>query len=384
MKRLLTVVSVFSVLAAIGLWNLPASVTSATGEAAPAIASCSWVAGDLHAHASADANVNGDALTMGELAQNASARTLDYLLIADPNRLTNVTDPTFGSGGIGWFIGFEKRGAGGSLILGAPSLAFSNYGNSPKALISLAGSVRQGSGFVQIGRPEVSRWPLSLLKKLEPETVEVWRGGPFTYRTPGLRKSPVDALEIYDRMLDHGIRAAVSGGSDTSSRAISDVAGVGQPTTWVCADSKSIDDVARAIDLGRTTISHESPVRNPPLIFLEADGDDDGTFEARMGDDVPGGSTVRVVVRDAPAAGLRIITDGSKLLKETIVDSLDYKLAFALPPTATWVRAELFLDESLTPSKGRSCDFSDRVGAKVDYCSGAFPMLGLSSPIYAK
>jgi hypothetical protein len=383
MKRLLTIVFVFSALAAVGLSNLPASLRSAT---APASASqlppCEWVAGDLHAHANSRASATADALTMSELGQNAAARELDYLLVANPNEITDVADPAFGSEGIAWFIGYEKRGGGGSLILGAPGLAFSDSGDSPRDLIAIARSVRQGSGFVQIGRPETSHWPLSLIRKLEPETVEVWRGGPFNYPTPGLGKSPVTALALYDRMLDDGIRVSVSGGSDTASRAISDVAGVGQPTTWVCADSGAINDVARAIDLGRTTISHESPDRKPALVFLEADSDDNGTFEARMGDDAPAGSTFRVSVQGAPAVGLRLVTDGSSLVKETIVDSLDYTLTFRLPASATWVRAEIFLDESISPRDQRACELHDKVGSKVDYCEGAIPMLGVSSPIY--
>ncbi|MEA2433361.1 MAG: hypothetical protein QOG54_818 [Actinomycetota bacterium] len=338
------------------------------------------MAGDLHAHAATESTPEG--LSLGELAQNATARGLDYLLVADPNEFTALTDPAFGNGGLTWLIGYQKIAQGGSLILGGGGLSFTDYGESPKDLIRIAQGVRNGNGIVSVGRPEVSRWSVQFVKSLEPEAIEVWRGGPFSYRTPGLHKNPAGALYLYDRLLDHGVRAAVAGGSDTSSRALSDLAGVGQPTTWVCAETANPAGVVRGIDFGRTTISHESPALKGPLLFLESDEDGDGKFEARLGDEVAAGSQLRIRVKDAPAAKVRLITDGSKLLQEFIVDSFDYSMVIEVPNSATWVRAELYLDEQLAPSKKNACIVRDEVGSRVDYCNGALPMLALSSPIY--
>jgi hypothetical protein len=378
------VVLVFSFLAAWGLWSLPNYRPTAASEGSPSTSpDCTWLAGDLHAHSASPSNV--DALSLDELAQSAVGRGLDFLLVADRNQITPLDDPAFGSAGLYWLIGYEKTGQGGSLILGGDQgLSFTDEGDSPRAIAGIAEDVRAGDGIVQVGRPEVSNWSIPFVKRLEPETIEVWRGGPFSYRTPNLHKNPAAALFFYDRLLDHGVHVAVSGGSDTSSRALSDLAGVGQPTTWVCAQTDNPASLIRGIDLGRTTISHESPALKGPLVFLEGDSDGDGSFDAQLGDELPPGSPVRIRVKDAPAARLRLVTDGSSLLQEFIVNSFDFSEEVELPEGVSWVRAELYLDEELAPKGKSDCIVHNEAGRRVEYCDGGLPMLALSSPIYVK
>jgi hypothetical protein len=189
-------------------------------------------------------------------------------------------------------------------------------------------------------------------------------------------------------VLDVGIKVAVAGGSVTAERALTDVSGPGEPTTWVCVQDASATGIAAAIRDGRTTLSHEPPARTGPLVFLEGDQDGDGTFEEQMGGSVPPGTTLRVTVRGAPAARVRIVGSDSRLIEELIPDSKEYTATFVVPRNTSWVRAELYLDETLSPTNQRTCPrphaLESRPGHRVGYCGGLAPILALSSPIYVE
>ena len=62
---------------------------------------------------------------------------------------------------------------------------------------------------------------------------------------------------------------------------------------------------------GRTFVSHQPPNFLGPRIYLEADGDGNGSYEAMVGDTVPVGSRLRVRVTGGLGLLLRGFTNGA-------------------------------------------------------------------------
>jgi hypothetical protein len=65
---------------------------------------------------------------------------------------------------------------------------------------------------------------------------------------------------------------------------------------WVFVTERSVRGVLAGIRAGRTAISHQPPALAGPRVYLEADGDRDGIFEAIVGDTVRAGARFRVRV----------------------------------------------------------------------------------------
>jgi hypothetical protein len=389
-KREAIVVAAFSVIAAIGARGLIGRANrgdEATPSPQPV---CDWVPGDLHvgaAGASGSVSVGGfGPLSLAEVGDLASNRGLDYLDVVNPKPESIVTDSAFGSGDLSWLLGIELSFKEGDVLGLGPALSYSDPADSLRGMDQFARDIHRSGGVIQLTGVESSHWTPRFLDAVDPDVVEVWRGGPFSYATQGLHKDSAAAVGFYDDLLDSGVKAAMVGGSVTAQRALVDVAGAGEPTTWVCTTDASPLGIGAAIQEGRTTVSHEPPARKGPLVFLEGDQDGDGTFEEQMGGSVPPGTTVRVTVRGAPAARVRLIGSGSKLVKELIPDADEYTATFAAPKNTSWIRAELYLDESLSATKQRTCPFPHaleaKAGERVGYCGGLSPMLAMSSPIY--
>ena len=392
MKREAIGIVVFSVIAALGVTQLPESSTlpppEPTSERDAAPPPCDWIPGDPHvvARIASAGSSATDAFTLSELTDVVPSRGLEYVSVFTSGEGSAVTDPAFGTGGFGWLVGIERTFPQGPVTAIGVALSFDDPRKTIAGLESFANDIHRTNGVVVLARAEASHWDVQALRALNPDAIEVWRGGPFAYRTPGLEKNPERALEILDGLLDHGRQLGIVGGSDTPSRTLSDVAGPGEPTTWVCAETRESDGIVQAIRDGRTTVSHETPQRDGPLLVLEGDQDGDGTFEEQMGDSVPPGTTLRVSIRGAPAARLRVVGSGSRVVKSTIVDSFEYEMTFDAPQTSRWLRAELYVDETLADEGQRTCPDPVRLesspGDRADYCGGLMPMLAISSPIY--
>ena len=98
-----------------------------------------------------------------------------------------------------------------------------------------------------------------------------------------------DAERYLECWLDRGARIGVTGGSDNHWQSLAAV-GIGYPTTWVFARSRSRAAVLDALREGRTAVSGLPPADGGAPLLLEADPDRDGTFERVQGDRVAGGS----------------------------------------------------------------------------------------------
>ena len=377
---------------------------------------CRWLAGDLDVHTVHTATQVRDissedaatfALAVEEQADLARNRDLDYLAITDFDSISAQQDPAYGQDDLIWIPGYEHQFAGLAQLLGATK-RYQTSASGPEAVRRVAGSLGASGGVLQVAHPGDRLWERAYGTSIDPDALEVWFNGPWAYDPGDVDKDMTRSIGFYDRLLDDGKRVAASGGSNSLLRGLYKLAGVGQPTTWACADERTSEGVLRAIRQGRTTISHEFPNQGPlteseaggggssaaesgsggfttpppsgtrvPFVAIEGDLPGGTPYEASMGDVVSAGDQLRVGVFDGPFSVLRLVTDGSRVLDQVEVFTPTFVHEFTVPDDVSWIRAELYADPKDTI--GGPCRLDPDVAT---YCDDRIGMLALTSPIY--
>jgi Protein of unknown function (DUF3604) len=356
-----------------------------------------WLAGDLHVHTTYSHDSYGgptddntgpeDAYTLGYTVTEdfliAASRGLDYLAITDHNDIRSQSDPGFGAGGVLPIPGEEASLEGHAQMLGARKL-YPRGNKSVAAVRAMAAALRRDGGVFQANHPSEPVWGYGYDVPLD--TVEVWNL-PWFYQPPFPASSDnTTALRYWESWLDRGERVGATGGSDSHWRSTSAGQGPGQPTTWVFASERSVKGVLDGLRAGHTFVSHEPPAYLGPKLFLEADGDGNGSYESMQGDAVRPGSKLRARVRGAPGAQLRIVTNGGKeAFAPLSIASTEFEHEFTLPGNATWVRAEVY-GEDAREQRPSVCTtlFGADVTKEFLYCTNRILMLALSSPVYLR
>lgn len=344
-----------------------------------------------------------------EQAGLASERGLDFIAITDYDDVSAQRDPAFGTQDLLWIPGYEHPFAGTAQFLGVTETTPLGA-TSARDVRRVTEAVRDDGGIFQIGNPGDGRWRRAYGTSLVPDAMEVWFAGPWSYDPGKIGKDQTLSIRFYDRFLDTGHQVAATGGSNSLFRGITKLAGVGQPTTWVCAEESTQEGVLDAIRAGRTTLAHEFPTQAPltegesgggsdpaaadqdqeigpftapapdtdiPFVTMEADADGDGKFEALLGDSVPSGTPIRVGVVGGPFSVLRLVSDHSIVLDQVDVFTPSFVHQLEMPEDSTWIRAELFARPEDTA--GGPCDVSSN---KASYCDDRIGMLALTSPLY--
>jgi hypothetical protein len=359
---------------------------------------CEWLAGDLHVHTTyshdsyggpADDNTGPDeAYTLGHPVASqfsiASARGLDFTAITDHNDVRSQSDPGFGSSGVIGVPGYENSLHGHAQMLGATQV-YDNGDESAAAVQTLAATLQADGGVFQINHPalESTNFPedpdWEYLYGVVPDTVEVWNISPL-WKPPFPSGSTFDdALGYWEGWLDRGYRVGATGGSDNHWVSTTAVQGVGQPTTWVCANKATVPGILEGIRGGHTFISAQPPAHRGPLVFLEADAGNDREYEAIAGDSVPPKSVYRVRVDNAPGTFLRVVTTGGKEEFLVPITSAQFEHRFSLAGEVTWVRAEV-LEPDAAEERAVTC--VGPFGSSSTYCRDRMAVLGLTSAVY--
>ena len=217
------------------------------------------------------------------------------------------------------------------------------------------------------------------------DTVETWNL-PWVYKPPFPSAADNDiALKYWYGWLDRGEKVAMTGASDSHWVITSPAQGPGQPTTWVLAEERSARGVLEGLRAGHTFVSHQPPNLGGPQVFLEGDGNGDGSYESIVGDTVPPGSRLRVRVvgarRLVPARG-----DGRRrggVPARCRSPHPTSSTASRFPPLLTWAHSQVF-GEDLRPQRGTGCMtlFGADMTQSTPYCHDQILMLAMSSALY--
>jgi hypothetical protein len=381
-----------------------------------------WVAGDLHVHtiyghdtcvtpaeawddsttdrsarkACEDPYVVGFA--PAERLADAEARGLDFLALTDHTNVVGQSDTTY-AGPVLRLPAYENSQPGHVQMLGATG-CYSNDGLVPGAVLDchrrvtdqsaageqrLADALRADGGVFQVNHPSDHAWPGRYGHAVVPDTVEVWNIGGWWFQRPFPSANDNDtSLAYWDGFLRAGHQVAATGGSDSHWRATSQFQGVGEPTTWVWVTERSVRGVLEGLRAHRTTISMEPPARLGPRVYLEADADRNGTYEAMVGDAVPPGARFRVRTENVlPGSVLRVVTEAGAT--ETTLTGAAYEFD---SPARTYVRVEVRAPDAQAP-RTTACDpvareLEKHFGEEFTYCRNALVMQALSSPVYVR
>jgi hypothetical protein len=387
-----------------------------------------WIAGDLHVHtiyghdtcitpttawdptktSRAARRSCADAYTLGyppaERLQEAAGRRLGFVALSDHNNVVNQSDPAVrrwerDHPGFVVIPAYENSQAGHVQMLGARS-CFGNHGRirsqaiecdtavadqSARGEQQLARGLRAAGGVFQVNHPSDHSWLTAYGRKIVPETVEVWNIGPWAYQSPLPSSNDNDfSLSWYDGFLKRGDRVGVTGGSDSHWQATDSVQGVGDPTTWVFVRHRSVQGVLDGLRAHHTFISMLPPAQHGPQLYLEADSDGDGTYEAIAGSTTPPRSTFRLrAVGALPGSLVRIVTDQGVLQQPMPASgSLVFRPGRGgVPAAATYVRAEL-LGPDAREARLAGCD--PVVGSQTTLCHNDLVMESLTSPIFVR
>ncbi|HEX2057858.1 MAG TPA: CehA/McbA family metallohydrolase [Actinomycetota bacterium] len=364
--------------------------------AAPA---CDWLAGDLHVHTTfshdsyggpSDDNTGPDeAYTLGHPVASqfavASARGLDFVAITDHNDVRSQSDPGFGSNGVIGVPGYEASYRGHAQMLGATHV-YEGPDETAADVQALADALRADGGAFQVNHPAEGSTDFphdrdwSYGHAVVPDTVEVWNISRLWQPPLPSGSSNDDAIGFWEGFLDAGHRVAATGGSDNHYLATTPVQGVGQPTTWVCAESATVAGVLGGLRAGRTFVSHQPPAHRGPQLFLEGDGDRDGVYESMVGDEVPPGSRLRVRVEGAPGALLQLFGTGGRPLDDPVpVTGPSFVHEVTPDPAVTWVRAEIY-EPDLAAERAAACDAL--FGGETTYCRNDLAVLAMTSAVF--
>jgi hypothetical protein len=217
----------------------------------PASGGRRWLAGDLHAH-----TVHSDgALTVPELAALAARRGLDFLAVTDHNTISHHAELAANSRryGITLLPGQEVTTAHGHAgALG--DIGWVDFRREPDDWLD---ATERGGGLLSINHPIAGPVSWTHPMRRRPPLVEVWH---WSWLDPRWT-TPLAWWLAWDP-------AAIPVGGSDWHRDGSD-APLGQPTTWVEAESADTKAILDGLRAGRVAISAE---RDGPLL-LRHDGD---------------------------------------------------------------------------------------------------------------
>lgn len=406
---------------------VPASASSQSHAAGPAPAGF-WIPGDLHVHTIFGHDVCITPLTAwddtkpsraarhsceepytwgfppADRLQEAYDRGLGFVALTDHNNVLNQTDPTV----LAWrkahpgFLqipGYENSQAGHVQMIGARG-CYGTNGRVPHRVIGcsdyatdktargmrrLANGLRRDGGVFQINHPSDLHWLKTYQRKVVPDTMEVWNIGLWAFQNPLPSANDNNfSLRWYDGFLRRGDEIAVTGGSDSHWRLTDSIQGIGDPTTWVFVKHRTVQGVLDGLRAHHTFVSSLPPNQLGARMYLEADSDRDGRYEAIAGSHSRPGAAYRVrTVNALPGSVVRIVTDkGTVMVQLPLSGTLSFRPGTGgIPKASVFVRTELLMPDG-RELRSATCD--KVIGSQTTLCRDDLLMESLTSPIFVR
>ncbi|MGN6474612.1 MAG: hypothetical protein ACTHK4_13325, partial [Mycobacteriales bacterium] len=319
------------------------------------------------------------------------------------NNVVNQTDPAV----LAWekahpaFVsipGYENSQAGHVQMLGARS-CYGNHGptraviecdttptdKSARGMRELANGLRRQGGVFQINHPSDMNWLHAYGRKVVPDTIEVWNIGPWAFQHPLPSANDNNfSLRWYDGFLRQGDEIAATGGSDSHWRLTDSIQGVGDPTTWVYVTQRSIQGVLAGLRAHHTFVSDLPPAEDVAQLYLEADADHDGRYEAIAGSEVAPGAAYRIrTVNALPGSIVRIVTDSATVLvRLPAAGTMTFRPGVdGIPAAKLFVRSELLAPDG-RQLRTDSCD--KVLGSQTTICRDDLLMESLTTPVFIR
>jgi hypothetical protein len=318
-----------------------------------------WLVGDTHVHDdhSSDGSLPRQRskqtlpgnLPVGDQIGQAERTGLDFLPLTDHRTYDQHWDPQWTSSELLLVPGEEANGSPHAIVLGAVDTVVD--GANPPG----SASFRHLQQSIWDARSQDAVWHVA-----HPDDGEYTRaGGPndnasaqgvHNIEVLNVASDPDAEVDYAETRWNRGFRTGVTAASDCHFREVWDIAGPGQPATWVFAADRTVRSVLDGLRAARTTVS--ASVRGP-FLTIEGDLDGDGVFEAMGGDEVvlPRGgprphAAIRVRVRRAQGMHLLVYSAPGRSagpILDTTVASADetYTVTPRLASDHTWYRAEV-------------------------------------------
>lgn len=223
---------------------------------------------------------------------------------------------------------------------------------------AIIAEVHAGGGVFSVNHPEEPLWRYGRDPAVPEvtgfDTIEIWNIT-WAYQdrfVPFLAASNnPDALRWWETWLDRGARVAAVGGSDSHWITLSDIQGVGQPSTWVFVEQQTPTGVLDGLRAGCVFIASEPPALGGARLFLEADADADGVYGTIAGGTLPasGPHHVRVRVENGSGNTLRLVTNGGTVVASQTIAAPNETVPFTVNlPAGSWLRADLYVADPET------------------------------------
>ena len=370
--------------------GLPASALAGPGGARPR---GTWIAGDFHCHSTyshdvwsgpGDDNTGPEEAytfghTPGEQIALAELRGLDFLAITDHDRVESLHAPDYRSDRLLLLPGYEHSLPGSDhcgVFLPSRELLPSVL-PSGRGTAAFLDEVHSRGGMAVVNHPfygnredgDAIAWDASVADSLRFDAVEVWNSMWLTrYDTVPLYE-PDNSLAVqwWESGFARARRGTALGGSDNHWKVLDPTAGVGQPTTWVYAASRTAAGVIAGVQAGRTTVSWQPPGLGGPRVVVDVVEQWSGRA-AMLGGSVHGDGPLLAVVTADGAVGQRLrLVSGGEVVHESRITRPAQRVEVPLVlPAGGWLRAELVLEERYALTALSSCVYADgRAPARV-------------------
>jgi hypothetical protein len=318
-----------------------------------------WLAGDTHVHDdhSSDGSLPRQRsrqtlpgnLPVGDQIGQAEREGLDFVPLTDHRTYDQHWDPQWTSSELLLIPGEEANGSPHAIVLGAIDVIVD--GANPPG----SASFRHLQQSIWDARSQDASWHVAHpddgeFTKVAGPNDNASAQGMHNIEVLNVASDPDAEVDYAETRWNRGFRTGVTAASDCHFREVWDIAGPGEPTTWVFAADRTVRSILDALRAGRTTVSN---VITGPFLTIEGDLDGDGVFEAMGGDEVvvprrklrPGAS-VRVRVQRASGARLLCYASPGRsagpILDTTVGgDDETHVIVPQLTADHMWFRAEL-------------------------------------------